>query len=378
MKKIQIELTTACNLNCEYCFRNRDRASQIPLEIVEKLAGAAGEYVLYGFGEPLMHEEITKVLELLQGKITISTNGMIAKGFEKVAELADRVGISIDVDDVLRKGFVRDEALKRFRAIEDKGFAQVVVTEHNLSKIPDLFDLAASYGLDFIATNVVANTPNMYAKRTYFEGSRRNVELALEIDEKVILRAIHDWSRGHGRYADEYRRVLKSAYNAGYSINILSILSSRRVIDVARKAEKLFEFLHERAREFGVRIDAPEFFGDARARECPYRDAVFIRSDGLVSSCMSFAYKHYEFVNGHRKFLREFIVADLNASDIDAAVERLAGFNELRENMENFPWCADCPHVEGRWYSENNVDCYTNSPSCSECLYSAKIAKCLL
>jgi MoaA/NifB/PqqE/SkfB family radical SAM enzyme len=376
-EKIQIEPTTYCNLNCEYCHRKSVPEVDMQDDIFEKLAGAAEEYVIYGYGEPLLFPEVERKIEELGGRIVISTNGMLELD-GNVIELADRVGVSIDVDDSFRKGLKVESALKNLEKLGDKGFADVVVTAGNLHSMPDFFEKIAQYGSGLIATNVIAPNPEIYKEGVYFEGGRRNVELVMNIDEKILVEAIRDCSRGGGQALAVYRNILEQVYSEGYSINLLGIFESKERIRKAMEAEKVFERMEDIAKDYGVDLISPEFFGDSKARECPYRDSVFVRADGVVSSCMSFAYSRREYVNAHYKDVEAFVVGDLRVEDLDNIFENLGQFEKLREDMENFPWCADCPYVRGCWFAERNLDCYTNQPSCSECLYSSGIAKCLL
>ncbi len=375
--KIQIETTTFCNLECGYCHGRNLPVIDIAEELFEKMAGLAKEYVLYGYGEPLLYPNLIRRAEILGGDIVISTNGMVEIDRHTV-ELADRIGVSVDVDDRYRKGLIVDSALKKFELLGEKGLAQIVVTKSNVHKLPEFFEKVAQYGSGLLATNVVAPNPEIYNEAVYFEGSKRNVEFVMDLDEKILVEAIRDCSRGGGRALTLYRSLLSEVYSQGYSINLISIFEFRDRIRRAIEAESVFERIEEIARDYGVELIAPKFFGDSKSRECPYKNSIFVRADGAVSSCMSFAYAHREYVNAHWKRIAGYEVGNLNVQDIDEIKENLAEFERLREDMENFPWCADCPYVRGCWFAERDLDCYANQPSCSECLYSSGIAKCLL
>ncbi|WP_456467943.1 radical SAM/SPASM domain-containing protein [Archaeoglobus sp.] len=374
--KIQIEPTTKCNLSCKYCLGLKLPDMEVSDDILEKIAGNAKEYVIYGYGEPFLYPNIRKIEEL-GGKIVVSTNGTLPLSRD-VIEIADRVGVSIDVDDTFRKGLRVETAMENLKTLGEKGMAEIVLTSKNTNSIPEFFEKIAQYGVGLLATNVVAPNPEIYREALYFEGSRRNVELVMDLDEKILVEAIRDCSRGGGRALAKYRTLLEEVYSEGYSINLLAIFEFKRRIVRAFEAESVFERVKEIAKDYGVELIAPSFFGDSKSRECPYKNSIFVRADGEVSSCMSFAYTHSEYVNAHWKKVENFTVGNIVHQDIDEIKECLRNFEELREDMENFPWCADCPYVEGCWYAERNLDCYANQPSCSECLYSNGIAKCLL
>ncbi len=373
-EKIQIEPTTRCNLACVYCLRDKFGEVDVDLEIVEKIAGSAKKYVVYGYGEPLLHPKLEKILDLLDGEIILSTNGMF--DFFEVAGIVDKLAVSFDLTG-LRRGLRIAEVEKRLKYV-DRGMLQVVVTRGNVEAMPKIIEIAAENDMGVFVTNVVAKNSLIYKERLYFEGSKRNVELVRGLGEDIIVKAIHDYSRGYGEYADIYKQIIKDVYGNGYSINLISIFESKEAIEWASKAERYFEELKEMAKDLGVDLEIPAFFADAKSRECPYKNSIFVRADGLVSSCMPFAYTHYEFVNSHFKKIEAYTPADLKIHNIDDVYELISKFEMIRKDLENFPWCADCPYVIGCWFAEKNIDCYTNSPSCSECLYSCKIARCLL
>ena len=375
---IQIEVTTACNLDCRYCFRNGKNV-EISGEVIEKLAGTADEYVLYGYGEPLLNKNLEKIAERLGGKIILSTNGL--HDVSKVAEVADRIGFSLDSTDQnylskVRRGSNARKIVDNLRRVGEKAFIEAVVTRESVNKLKDLVDLAANLGVDLKLTNVVAPERAVYEKTVYFEGSKRLIELVQEVDEDFIVKVIHDYSRGRGKFLERYKEIHRKAEREGYLINLLRILESGERIQRAFEAEKKLNELKDYGSDLGVKIDIPSFFGDAKERKCPYEGSLFVRADGKVSSCMLFSKAHFEFVNGHPKKVGEFLVGDLNNQDYDEIVLSLSEFEEKRRKMSVFPWCADCPHVNGCWYVENNQDCYVNSPSCGECLYSSRIAVC--
>ena len=376
--KVQLEVTTSCNLDCEYCFRKRNGFADITREIVEKIADA-DEVVLYGYGEPLLNPSLKDYLKIISGKTLISTNGMVNGAFDEVFDMVDRIAISLDFDARHRKGLVFEKLKEKLDMAGDKAVTQIVVTSDNIGFLPELVRISAESGADVQLTNVVAGNMEIYGKTLYFEGSRFNVDMISDIDNRFILSAIKDWSRGRGRFKEAYQKLIRKIYSQGYSVNIPYIVESRERIERARNAEMIVGESIDIAKEYGVDFERAEFFGNSKARECPYEDMIFVRVDGRVSSCMTFAYTHNEFVNGHHKTVNEFVFADLKTDSIDDAFESKAEFERLRKNMDDsFPWCADCPYVSGCWYAKQNIDCYANKVSCSECLYSSKIARCVV
>lgn len=354
IEKVQIEVTTECNLRCEYCLKP-EKSIEISREVVEKVSGIAKRYIFYGFGEPMLNKKLEELLDLVDGETVVSTNGMVEN---EALELFEVVGVSVDTAD-FRKGFALEKAIKILERLENP-FAQFVILENNFR---DFLSLARSFserGIRVLATNAIAPNSMIYEKTLYFEGSSINFE-NVHLTEEEIIEMIHRYF-----YIDPSRKAM-----AKKALNLQAIVEAKERIIRAKSAED--SVISLRKPDFII----PEFFGESEKRSCPYCDGIFVRADGKVSVCMELAYEHEEFVNRRKKVVRDFIIGDLKMQEIDDILENLKDFEKLRKGMD-FPWCGDCAHVFGCWFLENGMDCYGNKPSCSECLYSVSIAKCLV
>ena len=67
-KKIYIEITNKCNLNCTFCGEVKRKKEKITLENFEEIIKKINNYTDYIYlhvkGEPLLHPEIDKILEV--------------------------------------------------------------------------------------------------------------------------------------------------------------------------------------------------------------------------------------------------------------------------------------------------------------------------
>lgn len=361
IEKIQLELTTKCNLNCEYCLKPQN-IEKIEKEVIETVNGLAKKFVLYGYGEPFLHERIAEFVKILDGELVLSTNGMIEENFAEVSELVDIFGISIDLDDKLRKGMELNKVLKKIEILNGNAIVEFVLTAENIKDFTNFAEKLAVRGIDIMATNLIAANSKIYSKTLYFEGSRTHADF-LDLEEDFVLKMLK-------------ARKFDSEPKLNLALNFCALLEAKDRIRVAKVSEELIGEVEEKAESYGVHFINPEFFGEAEKRECPYSDSLFIRADGFISPCMPFAYSHEEFVNRRCNRINEFLLGHLN-DGIDDIIERKRHFEKLRKSKD-FPWCGDCGYSEGCWYLENGMDCYANRPSCSQCLYSTGIAKCLI
>lgn len=84
-KKIYIEITNNCNLNCDFCIKNTRKKEDISIEKFQLLISKLDNYTKYLYfhilGEPLIHPKINDLIDLASKSfyINITTNGYLIK-----------------------------------------------------------------------------------------------------------------------------------------------------------------------------------------------------------------------------------------------------------------------------------------------------------
>ncbi len=82
-KKIYIEITNNCNLNCSFCIKNNRKKEFISINrfkiLLEKLKGHTNYLYFHVMGEPLLHPQINQLINLASKdyNINITTNGYL-------------------------------------------------------------------------------------------------------------------------------------------------------------------------------------------------------------------------------------------------------------------------------------------------------------
>ena len=82
-KKIYIEITNTCNLNCDFCIKNKRKNKFISVDefkiILDKIKDSTDYLYFHVLGEPLMHPKINELINIAskQFKINITTNGYL-------------------------------------------------------------------------------------------------------------------------------------------------------------------------------------------------------------------------------------------------------------------------------------------------------------
>lgn len=84
LKKIYIEITNTCNLNCSFCIKNKRTPKHLTKEefnhIIDKIKNHTKEVYLHILGEPLMHPEINEFINYANNEnllVNLTTNGYL-------------------------------------------------------------------------------------------------------------------------------------------------------------------------------------------------------------------------------------------------------------------------------------------------------------
>ena len=84
LKKIYLEITNGCNLNCDFCIKNSRKITNITIDnyeyIINKINGYTKELYLHILGEPLMHKDINYFIDYAANNnllVNITTNGYL-------------------------------------------------------------------------------------------------------------------------------------------------------------------------------------------------------------------------------------------------------------------------------------------------------------
>jgi len=124
-KKVYIEITNVCNLNCSFCPETTRKKEFITVEnfslIIDKIKDYTDYVYLHVKGEPLMHPKLDELIDICNKndiKVNITSNGRLLK----------------DKIDILRNGNIRqlNISLHSFNNIDEiKGLLNVINEKEN-------------------------------------------------------------------------------------------------------------------------------------------------------------------------------------------------------------------------------------------------------
>lgn len=251
---LQLEPTTRCTQNCPICARNYYDKSENPptdmqmwvLEKIEPAIEMANEITLGGYGEPLIAENIWRMVRFLKErdcKVEIIT-GVIPLKSEKVKKLlmesgVDKVRLSIDG--------INDDTLMTLRKISTSEIAPALQA---------VSEIAKNSAIEF-SINFTANLLNI-------------AEL------KELVSRASDW--GVKKIFVLFQKIY-----ARSQAQLNAFLDPERVKKELKTAQK-------RADELKIELAVPDI--NRREIECSQPlDFLFIRADGEVLGCCSAVFK---------------------------------------------------------------------------------------
>lgn len=343
MKKVYLELTNRCNLDCLICYRKawheqtRDMSDEDLDLILEQLKTNKDieKVVLGGIGEPTFAKHINRVIHELKDKELIMTsNGTIMSDdlVSSIVEHLDHLVISIDGTS---------EIFYRIRQFPLEGIMD------NVKRIIDKKKLLKS-STPKISFQMVLTSDNMN-----------------EVDQVVELAALH--GANQVIFSNIIPATIDDAYLAAYKLYdsepLKSILASG-----TRKA------LHK-----GLEIKRPEVMLKTE-RRCRFieEEAMIINMKGYIVPCYRLAHDGSEVVFGREKTLKAHEFGHVS----DASLEELwnlKDYVDYRNMVYNnlYPSCMDCDLVDGcDMVKSSESDCYGSTPSCADCLWSRRVVYC--
>lgn len=170
-KEIHIELTTKCNIHCEFCLRKHSNFYELPFEDItnflnNELLQDLNEIKLCGgLGEPTLHKDFVRLMEYFKKgnpniHLSISTNGSTHTkewwyDLAKILNSNDEVTFGIDgIEETHKIHRSSDyktvlENIKYF--ISGGGVAnwQTIVFKHNQHQLDDMQKIATTIGANF-------------------------------------------------------------------------------------------------------------------------------------------------------------------------------------------------------------------------------------
>jgi len=346
-RKLYIEVTTSCNLQCRTCIRNvwSDPIADMKWEtfdqILESLPGLPElkRVVFTSFGEPLTHPRIFDMIEAVRERglsVMLGTNGLLLTP-QVSAELV-RLGVE-----------------------------NVVVSIDGASS--DVYESVRHSGLDPVLQNLQGLNEAKYRLRS--------LTPALGIEFVALKSNVHELT-SLTRLASHLKaaRVLVS--------NVLPYTDDmRNEILYGHEPQDPFK-----TGGFPVRADAWVTWGTLELprmhwgaeRRCRFINdhSMVVGWDGGVSPCYALSHSYSYFaIDGREKRVCRYSLGNVNENSL-ADIWMSEDYTIFRSEVHifHFPSCPDCDLRDTCDLRRENEGCWGWNPSCADCLWAQDIIRC--
>lgn len=346
LRKIYLELTNRCNLNCLMCYRHGWHLGEgdMDLETFNRFLVSISyfpdleEIVLGGLGEAMYHPMFWQLLEKIhlayKGKIVLTSNGLALEPalIKVLAKLGvTRLVVSVDGADLEVQQQIRgiaagETSLKLLtlgQAVNStQGLAwwwEFVWQKKNKEQLHDLIKLAARCHVEkLVVTHLLPTSPEM-AKESLFDP---------QISEKDL-------------------KYLERCSN-------LALL-------------------------YGLWLQLPRH-RPVTERKCAFVEncSTVVGWDGRIAPCYRYLHGCREYYYGRSKEITPFAFGNLQGNTL-SEIWQSREYMYFRYRVHNslYPSCPDCEFVEGcDVVCRAEGDCDGGQPACGDCLWSRNMILC--
>ncbi|MCD4673859.1 MAG: tungsten cofactor oxidoreductase radical SAM maturase [Anaerolineaceae bacterium] len=346
-RKLYIEATTACNLQCRTCIRNiwSDPIAAMKREtfdrILESLPGLPelNRIVFTSFGESLTHPSILDMIEAVRARglaVTLGTNGLLltSKVSAELVRLGvDRIVVSLDG--------VSPDIYENVRGTD---MSEVLHNLHSLNEAKyQLESLIPTLGIEFVALKSnVHELGSLTRLASHLKAARVLVSNVLPYTEDILAEVLY----GYEPQAPFMTGGFPVRADAWVTWGTLELPHMHW------GAERRCRFVNDRSMVVGW--------------------------DGEVSPCYALSHNYsYYAIDGRKKDVSRYQlgnVHDNSLADIWMSEDYTLFRSEVR--IFHFPSCPDCDLRDTCDLRGENEGCWGWNPSCADCLWAQDIIRC--
>jgi MoaA/NifB/PqqE/SkfB family radical SAM enzyme len=365
LTKIYLEPTSNCNLHCRTCVRNSWQESGGTMTMrtfVEflthiKKIKSLNTISLWGFGEPLMHPDIIKMIRSIKKlglQAEIITNGTLLSSDmskELVRSKLDRLILSIDGTSPESHSLIRPESdlqdlihkvsfLNAYKKMRNNKSPEIgmefVLSKRNIEELPELPRIARLLCADFIIiSNIIP----------YTEDFKNDILYGLSVSK----------------------------------INPRSMRSNWCPEVILPRIDKRPEYV-ESVANLVLKTESagiPSSPNTSAEGYCPFiwKGALAVRWDGEVSPCIPLMHSYTCYVLGREKTIRRYSIGNINNESIKDIWQKNE-FKDFRKRVRKFDF-SPCIHCDCMMAESNEEDCFGSPfPTCGDCLWAHHVVIC--
>ncbi len=422
-KKLFVEVTTRCNLNCLMCMkqnqegsiRDGDLSSSLFMRL-EPLFPTLEALILNGIGEPLLHQDLeafirrAKSLMPPNGWIGFQSNGLLMSNQRATSLIeagVDRISLSIDaltpekfrqlreggeIEGVEQAITSLTAAKKRYNRPEVQIGIEYVVMRGNLHELPATLRWAAGNGATFaIITHLLPYDKRHATEASFGNCTDKALELFREWKEKAAQSSI-DISRYFDlrwkRYArspeeqtvvDLVEAMKGEAERQGIFLDMKKLLQFD--FDRIEETAIVFEEVRKVARETGLDVRLPGI-ALSEKRRCSFVEegSAFVSWNGDISPCYFLWHRYQCYASGWHQTVKPKVFGNLTEQG-PLEIWNSPAFCTFRREVltYDYPSCAccglaPCDYVQAEEFEQ---DCHIGNVPCGTCLWCMGVFECL-
>jgi MoaA/NifB/PqqE/SkfB family radical SAM enzyme len=364
LKKVYIEPTTQCNLNCRMCIRNTwdeplGQMTEATFDLIIKSLRSfspAPAIIFGGFGEPLSHPRIAEMVaavKKLGAPVELITNAtLLTRDLSRhlIEAGLDVLWVSLDAATTevygdVRLGAILPQVIANVACFRDMprpgnpaplhiGIVFVAM-KRNIADLPEVMRLGRQLGADrFMLTNILPYSQELTSEVLY--------ERALSEPHTLPSSMVPQLN---------FTRI---DINEETSTALAKIMHSTRVVNAIQSS------------------------GTEAGNMCPFIESgsTAVGWDGGVSPCLPLLHSHAAFLFERQRFSQRHVIGSVNEIDLQELWNR-PEYIALRERVQAFDF-SPCVFCGGCNLSQSNEeDCIGNVfPTCGGCLWAQGIIQC--
>ena len=374
LRKLYIEPTTKCNLNCKMCFRHTwfdepicDLSLEDYRKVLETMPKSVETIFFGGMGEPLFHKDILTMIRLAAetgAEVELLTNGTLLT--ETMIHGILDAGLSklwISIDDLETDSSINaasDSSDPEHSGHNHSG--KVLSNIRTLNRIRQKSTNGISLGITFVAmkSNVhqLSKLPFFIAQHLVDEVNVSNISPTDEASqEELLYTGLVNMYTGPGKGS-----VLPTVRLPFFDMNIPEAADGIR--NLMRKQNFNLYF-----------NDQPVL---RKTGYCKFvrEGMTFVRADGRVCPCMALLHNGYTYLHNIRRKITHCSFGSIQDQSL-AEIWNSGEYKTFRRKFDDFDFasCLYCGHCE--LFGENQEDCIGNThPACGGCLWAEGVLSC--
>ena len=373
LRKLYIEPTTKCNLNCKMCFRHTwfdEPICDLSLEdyrrVLETMPKTVETIFFGGMGEPLFHRDILTMIRLAAetgAEVELLTNGTLLSEEMILGLIEAGLGrLWVSIDNLESHSSINGQRSDVSGGSGHDHSGQVLENIRRFNRLRQKHGGGIALGITFVAmrSNVhqLGLLPFFIAQHLVDSVNISNISPTdRESQREMLYTGLVNMYTGPGKNS-----VLPTVELPYFDMNVPEAAEGIRAM-FAKQNFHLF------------------FNGQSVLRRAGYCKFVregmtFVRADGKVAPCMALLHNGYTWLHDIRRKITHCAFGSIKDQPL-SEIWNSDEYRAFRRKFDDFDFasCLYCGHCE--LFAENQEDCIGNShPACGGCLWAEGVLSC--